>query len=244
MREVTIDEKYRVIIDGTSDGTQDKYFKDGIWYKTDRYGGEGHNEALVSKLLSCTNIDNYVEYEEVIINGHKGCCSSNFLNKNEEYISIYRLHANSVGGDIAKKLMYMDYDDQVDYVRNFVKNETGLNADEFLADLFWLDGVILNDDRHFNNIGFIFDGNSFTPAPIFDNGKSFFCGNAKYNPVADMNDNIKKVRFRPFTANNPMMRKTFATQVTVDYERLNDILSHEENPIFKNVLDYTLNINS
>ncbi|MBQ4231772.1 MAG: hypothetical protein II699_00710 [Lachnospiraceae bacterium] len=130
MREVTIDEKYRVIIDGTSDGTQDKYFKDGIWYKTDRYGGEGHNEALVSKLLSCTNIDNYVEYEEVIINGHKGCCSSNFLNKNEEYVSIYRLHANSVGGDIAKKLMYMDYDDQVDYVRNFVKNETGLNVDE------------------------------------------------------------------------------------------------------------------
>ena len=39
-----------------------------------------------------------------------------------------------------------------------------------------LDELILNDDRHFNNLGLLFDGDSFKPAPIFDNGKSLLVG--------------------------------------------------------------------
>lgn len=44
-----IDEKYIVHMDGTSDGTQIKYYKNSCWYKEDNSGNEGMVEFLVSK---------------------------------------------------------------------------------------------------------------------------------------------------------------------------------------------------
>ena len=41
-----IDEMYLVRTSGTSDGTQDKFFKDDMWFKLDRYGGEGIAETV------------------------------------------------------------------------------------------------------------------------------------------------------------------------------------------------------
>ena len=73
----------------------------------------------------------------------------------------------------------MDYDDAIEYVINFVKTQTGLDIHEYLANTFCLDMLILNEDRHFNNLGIIYNGTSFRPAPIFDNGKSFLIGNQK-----------------------------------------------------------------
>lgn len=48
--------------------------------------------------------------------------------------------------------------------------------------------IILNEDRHLNNLALIFDGNSFKPSPIFDNGLSLFTGNQSVNwknPVSE-----------------------------------------------------------
>ena len=171
MKSINLDEQYRVQIDGTSDGAQDKYYYQGTWYKTDSFGGEGKNEVLASQILACTDIKDYITYEEVKINDVNGCCSSSFLKADEEYVSIYRLHRNIKGTDIAGVFSKMDFDDQADYIIDFVKKETGVDINHMLGELFWLDGIILNEDRHFNNIGLIFDGNSFRPAPIFDNGK-------------------------------------------------------------------------
>lgn len=38
----------------------------------------------------------------------------------------------------------------------------------------------MNEDRHFNNLGLIYDGERYRTAPVFDNGKSLFVGNSKY----------------------------------------------------------------
>ena len=118
MRSVELGEEYLVNEKGTSDGNQDKYFKDGIWYKTDHFGGEGSHEFIASMLLNCSDLssDEYVSYEQVMINGKKGCSSKSFLNDNEEYVSLYRLHQNIKGNDIASVLQRMDFDDQAEYV--------------------------------------------------------------------------------------------------------------------------------
>ena len=89
MFDEEIDREYIVSQDGTSEGTQEKYFKDGFWYKLDKNGSEGLVEYLVSGLLSFSDLlpDEYVVYETGTINGRSGCRSRNFLKSGEELIT-------------------------------------------------------------------------------------------------------------------------------------------------------------
>ena len=130
MREITVSEEYRVDSSGSSDGTQDKYQKDGVWYKIDRKGNEGCNENIVSGILACSNLprNGYVSYEYVLINGNPGCMSKEFTKAGEEEITLYRLYANTEGGDIINRLSTMDYDDAIDYTVDFVQRNTGLDT--------------------------------------------------------------------------------------------------------------------
>ncbi len=178
MREIEIDERYAFTDKGTSDGTQVKYFKDNMWYKLDRYGGEGEAEELASTVLGLSGYPakKYVTYHQALINGRPGCVSRNFLRRNEQFITLYRLYMNTTGRDLASVTRMMDYDDAIEFVLDFVLEQTDVDLREYLADIFILDELILNDDRHFNNLGLLYDGESFRPAPIFDNGKSLLIG--------------------------------------------------------------------
>lgn len=180
--EINIAPKYLVTDSGASDGTQVKYFYKNKWYKIDRYGGEGECEELASSVLDLCGYaqGNYVVYNQVIINGERGCVSDNFLQDNEVFQSIYRLHYNVMGRDPAAVTSKMDYDDAIEYIIEFVKKYTEVDITTYLADTFILDALILNEDRHFNNLGLIYDGDRYKAAPIFDNGKSLFVGNSKY----------------------------------------------------------------
>ena len=92
----TIENDYIVMQEGTSEGTQIKYRKDDFWYKKDNRGKEGRAEYLVSKFMTFTSLSKteYVEYEEGTINGEFGCRSRNFLGKEDELITFYRLYYN------------------------------------------------------------------------------------------------------------------------------------------------------
>ena len=179
LQEITINEEFAIADKGTSDGTQIKYFKDNKWYKLDRYGGEGEAEEIASTILRLSGYPakKYVSYKQLLINGQPGCVSKNFLRENEQFITLYRLYMNITGRDLAAATEKMDYDDAIEFVITFVLDSTGVDLHEYLADIFTLDELILNDDRHFNNLGLLFDGESFRPAPIFDNGKSLHIGN-------------------------------------------------------------------
>lgn len=238
MEKITLGTECLVYIDGTSDGTQDKYYQNGIWYKIDRYGNEGYNEELASRILDCSNLAkmDYVTYHQIKINEQMGCYSKNFLKENEEYISIYRLHRNIVGIDIASKFSAMDFDDQAEYVVSFVRKETGVDISKQLGNMFLLDKLILNDDRHFNNIGLIFDGNNFRLAPIFDNGKSFFCGNRKYEESKSFKENLKTVHFHPFTTTIEMMQQRFPSEIKFDLAKVNVLLENLESKKHKDIL--------
>lgn len=173
-----IEDEYLVRTSGTSDGTQDKYFKDDLWFKLDRYGGEGLAETAASLILKESGLpaNQFVEYKPCLINGKNGCYSKNFLGQDESFITLYRLYKNVTGRDLATVCSRMDYDDAIEYVLNFVKEQTRLDLHEYLANTFCLDMLILNEDRHFNNLGIIYNEKNFRPAPIFDNGKSFLIG--------------------------------------------------------------------
>ena len=64
----------------------------------------------------------------------------------------------------------------MDAVMKFYK-ELGPEYEKALNDMFVLDALIYNTDRHFGNFGFIIDSNTnkiIAPAPLFDHGNSLF----------------------------------------------------------------------
>lgn len=196
-----IDDSYLVRTSGTSDGTQDKFFKDNLWFKLDRYGGEGLAEWTASIILKESGLatENFVEYFPCKINGKNGCYSKNFLKNDESFITLYRLYKNVTGKDLAQVCSKMDYDDAIEYVINFVKEQTKLDIHEYLANTFALDRIILNEDRHFNNLGIIYNGTDFKTAPIFDNGKSFLIGNKNAKEKNTLEEKIKTAYSKSFS---------------------------------------------
>lgn len=224
LHNINIDSKYLVTDTGTSDGTQIKYFFDNNWYKIDRYGDEGICEDLVSTILNLSNYDKekYLNYQSVLINNTPGCISKNFLSLNERFVTIYRLHLNVMGTDPAMVTSKMDYDDAINYIIDFVKKQTNTDITEYLADTFTLDALILNEDRHFNNLGLIFDGSGYRTAPIFDNGKSLFIGNPRYDSSKPISEN-KKIAFSKAFSGNFILNRNYLrkySSLSFDYEKI------------------------
>ncbi|MDD6655848.1 MAG: hypothetical protein PUE95_00880 [Lachnospiraceae bacterium] len=217
LKEIIIDDNYLVRDKSSSDGAQDKFYKEGIWYKSDYYGGEAEAEYLSSLLLSCTNLEKkaYVLYEKCKLNQSKGCFSTDFLDasQKEEFVTFYRLYFNIYGKDLAAVTSRMDYDDAIEYVIKFVKEVTDLDIRCYLANTFYLDRIILNTDRHFNNMGIIFDGENYREAPIFDNGKSLFVGESYEE---DMSDSEIQAKIRKLYA------KAFSPSFQMNYNYLKE----------------------
>ena len=155
-----ISKEYIVKQQGTSEGTQIKYKKGDYWYKKDKSGCEGLVEYLVSNFLRYTNLnaEEYVVYEYGTINGEKGCRSKKFLKSNEELITLYRLYFNEYGRDLSQVINEMDeMEERIDYVILFVEKSCGINIFEYLKKVLTVDMIILNEDRHLNNLALIFD---------------------------------------------------------------------------------------
>ena len=230
--DIEIDSRYMVVDQGTSDGTQIKYYYENKWYKVDRYGDEGQVEELASKILEISGLpdDQYVKYEQILINGKPGCVSDNFLQEGETFITLYRLYSNIRGGDLTTVTSRMDYDEAIDYVLEFIREATSLDLREYLANIFTLDALILNEDRHFNNLGLIYDGEIFRPAPIFDNGKSLFIGNKNFDQSRSMKDNKKEAFSKGFSGSfslNLSYLKKYAS-LRIDYDKLAKYLDSKD----------------
>lgn len=87
-----------------------------------------------------------------------------FINKNTELVTAYQILHNNCTKENAYE----------EYIK--ILEENGIRkAREKVEDMFILDYLILNEDRHLNNFGIIRDVNALEwldVAPIFDNGQS------------------------------------------------------------------------
>lgn len=244
MFDVRIGKEFLVDTDGTSDGTQLKYFHDGFWYKEDSAEREGIVEYYVSRLLSFSTLNekDYVEYEYGKINGKGGCRSKNFLKDDESFITLERLHTNVEGRSVVdafKPIRTMEK--RIDYVLDFVNKVVGLDLYNYFKNVFTLDYITLNEDRHFHNLGIIMDGNQlYRAAPIFDNGKSLLNGNTSRNLNLPISENVTRVVARPFSGLHEAMYRYFGKGFNVDIQSALLWLKDEENNLYKRVLDYRL----
>lgn len=220
-----------VMVSGSSIGTQKKYYDKGYWYKQNRSGYEGRAEYLASKVLSCSNVNEYVEYECCKINGIDGCRCANFLKDGDSYISLQRLYDIYHGGQLSERIrLYDNVSERIDFVVGFVEETTGIDIREYLGKLLTFDMLIANVDRHFNNIGIIANGlqERYKTAPVFDNGNSLLSDNGRYHENISLEENIEWIAGQPFCASLERQAKELGFGFRVNYRELLGRLKCEE----------------
>ena len=232
-----------VMTSGSSVGTQAKYYDRGYWLKADRAGTESTAEYLISLVLSCSDIRDYVTYEKCTINGKPGCRSKSFLSVDEAFISFQRLYDMFEGGNLSERILPMKrVVDRIDFVKNFVLEYTGVDCTEYLSQVLSLDMLSLNTDRHFHNLGIITNrssGQSRT-APLFDNADALLCNYSKFEPDVEMEELLTRVYAQPFSSNHEIQAKAAGLSLHIRYAELEMLLNREPDSRALNVLRYQL----
>lgn len=242
MPDFKLSPRAMVMIQGSSKGTQPKYYDQGWWYKANRAGYEATAEYLASIVLSCSNVSDYVTYELCTINGRSGCRSRSFLKPDESFISFERLYEMNAGGHLTDAIYVLDdVDSRIVYVKDFIREVTGLDCSLYLSQILSLDMLLLNDDRHFNNLGIVINNESGAcrPAPIFDNGDALLSDYGKYD-AETIEENIDKVVGRPFSANLEIQAAAAGIGLKIDYEMLEAKLAGEPDSRALKVLRHQL----
>lgn len=220
-----------VMVVGSSIGTQKKYYENGFWYKQNHVGYEGVAEYLASKVLACSNMQDYVEYEPCKINGVDGCRSANFLLESESFISLQRLYDIYHGGQLSERIRMIDsVKDRIRFVIDFVFDTIGLDIRESLGKIATFDMLILNTDRHFNNLGIVADlvKKQYKTAPVFDHGNALLSNLAEFPIDDDIETNIDRVVGQPFSASLENQAMELGFGLKVDYEKLDTMLQNEQ----------------
>lgn len=242
MENYDIPPKFKVLTGASSKGTQTKYFMDDYWYKTNNTGNEALAEELVSKVLKCSNIENYVEYERCMINGKLGCRSKNFLEKDESFLSFQRLYSSYAGGELNDKIKSIDsVKDRFEYLVDFLKETTGLDCSDYLKNTFAVDMLIKNPDRHFHNLGVIVSNDgTFREAPIFDNGQGLGQNFQITPPVLEIEEKEERLSAASISGSFEAQVTAAGNTLKINYDKLQDVLQEYENTPAKEFLVYQL----
>lgn len=197
------------IAETSSKGNQEKWLDQGKWYKLDQFGYEALAETVTSMLLAHSNIETdtpfcFTRYhmERLFVHGRErtGCSSHNFLKNGEAIITISHLFEQYLGGSLVERLNRLSSDrKRMMYIAEMTADITQLqDFPQYLTLLFEIDALVLNDDRHLNNIAVIARDGRFDYCPIFDQGAGLL-SNVMYAPM-DIAPKalIANVKARPF----------------------------------------------
>ena len=133
----------------------------------------------------------------------------------------------------------------IEYTIDFFKKYLDLDIKKYLKNIFTLDYIILNEDRHFNNLAVISDtnNNKYLTAPIFDNGKSLLNGNRGYRSAFSIEENIQKAIALPFSGSHKKMFNYFGKGFSLDVDSALQWLKGEPQSLYRDVLIYQLSVN-
>jgi len=103
--------------------------------------------------------------------------------------------------------------------------------------------LILNTDRHFNNIGLIVnkETDKYKFAPIFDNGNSLLSNISEFPFDISIEENIEKAVGQPFAANLERQAMELGFGLKINYSKLYQLLENEPESRALEVLKYQLN---
>jgi hypothetical protein len=124
------------------------------------------NEVLASRICERLGF-NHVTYTLDVVKEKVVSKCECFINKDTELVTAYQIMNGK-----EKRQNSEDYEEYI----NILKNNGIENVREKLENMYILDFLMLNEDRHLNNFGIIRNVNTLKwldLAPIFDNGQSF-----------------------------------------------------------------------
>ena len=189
-------------------GEQAKFKLGNQWIKLDNvaangdYIHEGSHTALAEVVSSgiaiMSNFTNPcpVEYhaQQVQMNNisYVACRSSDFLHDGETIIT---------ADDMAQKINEKNGNrmDMPEQLYELTDMEKVCNFKEYYNKMVLFDALVLNQDRHTNNIAFIRDvSGNIKNANLFDNGAAFLSDHSWYGLDAGVEENIKKAAPRLF----------------------------------------------
>lgn len=248
-----LSDKYQVSTGKASKGCQIKYFRNGYWYKIDGINQEGLNEHVVSLLLKCSSVKNYVYYERCTVNQKHACRSYSFTNDREEFRSLSNIIKSVYGANAENTLgSIQSITGRYNFIVKAVWEYTGGTVDfrKPLQEIFYLDMLVLNRDRHLNNLGVIYNASDemYRPAPIFDNGLSLMAGCQGDVFEYGIDEAIRKQSARTISGSfiNQCMASTgnqLQKVIYVNFNKLNKLLDEEgitENSYVRKVLNYRI----
>ena len=149
------------------------------------------NEALASEICSRLGFK-YVKYTLDIYKDNVVSKCPCFINKDTEFIP-----ASQIIYGTKKNKSFLDYEN---YINILGKNGIE-NAREKLENMYILDFLIMNEDRHLNNFGIIRDVNTLKwidIAPIFDNGMALNINYYDDDSIATRGDGRLFYELKPF----------------------------------------------
>ncbi|MDU2383702.1 MAG: HipA domain-containing protein [Finegoldia magna] len=146
-----LNEEKRILIKGSSKPFYQEAFNEKIAYE-------------ISKILGI----NHIKYETKNIGEVTCSVCENFIDENTELVPV-----NAIVQNVQKPNHISMYDFVIEELEKLGVNDAKKRIDEML----FLDYIIFNEDRHFNNFGFIRDVETLEVigmAPIYDSGTSLF----------------------------------------------------------------------
>lgn len=222
MKNYAIDNEFFVGSQYGSLGMTNKYYKNGFWYKQNFNGTEGRSEAVCSRILSYSNVSEFVAYEECLINDMPGCRSRSFTEEGETVVTFHRLYKMVTGGELKNRISAFDSPrERIEFVLGFVRKYTGVDCRSYLNKMLYFDMLTLDVDRHFHNLSLIQTADGFREAPMFDFGASFFSLKHVFPDAMPLEEKFRKMTPQPFSRNfQEQARLLGECEIKIDYGKV------------------------
>lgn len=204
----------------SSKGNQEKWYDAASdhWYKLDTGAFEARSETIASVVLTHSNLSDLgfssvpYQIEKVQMHGREqiACVSPIFLHPSEEIVTLAHLLKTEPGVDYQRIFhSRSSIPSRIQTLVEQVEQITGLTRiGAYLTLLFEYNALILNDDRHLNNIAVLYTPTGYRYYPLFDHGAGFLLDPVAYAFDIETNVLVKQAIAKPF-------RCKFYTQVNV-----------------------------
>lgn len=196
------------IVSTSSKGDQSKWHIKEKWVKQNTRGYEDIAEYAASLILKASTLESseYVLYEPCQIefeNGlmAKGCYSLDFRGPEQQEVSLERLfekHFESTSDILENNKLSTR--EKMEQIVERVHSFTQLDITLPLTRIFAFDAFVLNEDRHTNNLLFLyhFKNDTWELAPLFDHGLCLLSDVTDYSLGVDIGVLKRRVKAKPF----------------------------------------------
>ena len=207
--EISLSKSEIIDLITSSKGNQEKYKKNGYWYKLDYLGYESLAEVLVCRFLKCLNLDyNVLDYDickvSIDNNIYVASKSKDYNLSNCDEVSVLSLLRRLYGSklnEIYKK--YNSTEDRIKFVVDSISQLNGLDKfGSYLSTIIQIDAMTLNEDRHLHNILLSYNHvtDMYKEYIIFDNGAALLSDMTfDYKQGINYRAVINKVKAKPFS---------------------------------------------